>query len=132
MLLAPFRPRTYAAAVYLALAFPLGIAYFVGTVVGISHGLGLSILVVGVPILAATLGGVVAVSIGERALAEGLLASPPSVPRYEPLKPRPRSVSTVRASRPSCERSPGERREAAKTSYADRLPTARVGHSSGG
>ncbi|RLM51966.1 sensor domain-containing protein [Halorubrum sp. Atlit-28R] len=81
VLLTPFRPRTYAAAAYLALAFPLGIAYFVGTVVGISLGLGLSVLVVGVPILAATLGGVVAVSIGERALAEALLGAditPPS------------------------------------------------------
>ena len=80
MLLAPFRPRTYAAGVSLALAFPLGIAYFVGTVVGISHGLGLSVLVVGVPMLAATLGGVVAVSIGERARSRraSSLLHPPS------------------------------------------------------
>jgi len=81
VLSAPFRARTYAAALYLVLAFPAGIAYFVCTVVGLSLGLGLSVLLVGVPILAATLGGVVLVSIGERALARTLLGAeidPPS------------------------------------------------------
>jgi hypothetical protein len=83
VLLAPFRARTYAAAVYLALAFPLGIAYFVCTVVGISLGIGLSVLVVGVPILAATLGGVVVVSIGERALARTLLGAEIAAPSWK-------------------------------------------------
>ena len=81
VLSAPFRARTYAALLYLALAFPLGIAYFVCTVVGLSLGLGLSVLLVGVPILVATVGGVVLVSIGERALARTLLGAeidPPS------------------------------------------------------
>ena len=70
---APFRPRTYANLLYLALAFPLGLAYFVFVVVGLSLSVGLAILVVGVPLFF----GVLVVSIGlttvERLLAEVLL-----------------------------------------------------------
>ncbi|MEZ3164306.1 sensor domain-containing protein [Halorubrum sp. RMP-47] len=79
----PFRVRTYAAAVYLALSFPLGIAYFVCTVVGLSLGLSLSVLLVGVPILAATLGGVVLVSVGERVLARRLLGADVDAPSWK-------------------------------------------------
>jgi signal transduction histidine kinase len=43
--------RTYAQLAYLALAFPLGLAYFVFLVTGISVGAGLVIVWVGVPIL---------------------------------------------------------------------------------
>ena len=46
-----FRGRTYMRLVYLLLAFPLGIAYFVFLTTGISLGVGLSIIWVGVPIL---------------------------------------------------------------------------------
>lgn len=73
VLLVPFRRRTYAVLLYLALAFPLGIAYFVGTVVGLSLGISLSVLLVGIPIIAVTLGGVVLVAAGERVLARTLL-----------------------------------------------------------
>ena len=45
------RRRTYLRLLYLLLAFPLGIAYFVGLVTGISTGIGLTIVWVGVPIL---------------------------------------------------------------------------------
>ncbi len=43
--------RTYAQLAYLALAFPLGLAYFVFLVTGISVGVGLAVVWVGVPIL---------------------------------------------------------------------------------
>lgn len=74
-LLAPLRARTYGTLVYLALAFPLGLVYFVGTTVGLSVGLGLSVLVVGLPVVAATLGGVAVVAAGERLLAHHLLGA---------------------------------------------------------
>ncbi|MDB2260164.1 sensor domain-containing protein [Halorubrum ezzemoulense] len=83
VLSAPFRIRTYAAAAYLALSFPLGIAYFVCTAVGLSLGVSLSVLLVGVPILAATLGGVVLVSIGERVLARRLLGADIADPSWK-------------------------------------------------
>jgi hypothetical protein len=71
--LAPLRPRAYTTLVYLALAFPLGLAYFVVTVTGLSVGLGLSVILVGVPILAATLAFVLAAAAVERVLARHLL-----------------------------------------------------------
>ena len=53
--LAPFRGATYKRALYLVLAFPLGIAYFVALVAGTSIGLSLVVIWVGIPILVATL-----------------------------------------------------------------------------
>lgn len=79
MLLVPVRLRTYGVLLYLALSFPLGIGYFVGAVVGLSLGVGLSVLLIGFPILAATLGGVVLIAAGERALARRLLGA--DIPR---------------------------------------------------
>ncbi|OYR78673.1 histidine kinase [Halorubrum ezzemoulense] len=73
LLLVPFRLRTYGVILYLVLAFPLGIGYFVGTVVGLSLGISLSVFLVGLPILAATIGGVVLVAAGERVMARRLL-----------------------------------------------------------
>jgi len=79
----PFRLRTYAVVLYLALSFPLGIAYFVGTVVGLSVGLGLSVLLVGLPILAVTLGGLLVVATAERALARTLLDADIPAPSWK-------------------------------------------------
>ena len=45
-------PQSYVNILYLLLSFPLGIAYFVFLVTGISLGFGLLIIWVGVPILA--------------------------------------------------------------------------------
>lgn len=45
-------PHTYLNLFYLMLSFPLGIAYFIFLITGISIGIGLSLIVVGVPILA--------------------------------------------------------------------------------
>lgn len=57
---APFSPQTYRNLAYLALAFPLGLAYFIPLVVGLSLGVGLAVMVVGVPLIL----GVLAVSLG--------------------------------------------------------------------
>ena len=45
------RPRTYGSLLYLWLGFPLGLAYFVGLTVGISAGLPLTIVWIGLAIL---------------------------------------------------------------------------------
>lgn len=55
--LAPFRLRTYSNLLYLMLAFPLGLAYFIFLAVGLPLGLGLTILWIGIPILALVFAG---------------------------------------------------------------------------
>jgi len=68
-----FQGRTYRHLAYLALAFPLGLMYFVFLVTGISVGFGLVVVWVGVPIL---LGMVLAwrgIGTFERGLHRGLL-----------------------------------------------------------
>jgi hypothetical protein len=49
------QPRTYTNLVYLAMSFPLGLAYFILLVVGFSLGVSLLIIWVGIPILVAML-----------------------------------------------------------------------------
>ena len=66
-------PQTYINIFYLLLAFPLGIAYFVFLVTGISVGASLIIIWVGVPILALVLAGSWAMCEFERMLAVSLL-----------------------------------------------------------
>ena len=66
-------PQSYINILYLLLAFPLGIAYFVFLVTGISVGAGLIIIWVGVPILALALAGSWLLCELERVLAIGLL-----------------------------------------------------------
>ena len=56
----PFDPQTYLNLLYLALAFPLGLLYVIFAVVGVSLGVALTIVIVGVPILLV----VVAVALG--------------------------------------------------------------------
>src|SRR6185295_8476246 len=90
-LCAPFELRSYANLLYLALAFPLGLAYFVFLVVGLSVGLGTVIIWVGVPILAAVLAGSFAFSMFERELAIRLLGA--EVPPMTPATGGPQSVS---------------------------------------
>jgi len=48
------RPRTYGNLLYLWLGFPLGLAYFIGLTVGISAGVPLTIVWIGLAILLAT------------------------------------------------------------------------------
>lgn len=71
--LAPFRPRTYANLLYLALAFPLGLGYFLFVVIGLSLSVGLAVLVVGVPFFFGVLVVAVGLTTVERLLAEALL-----------------------------------------------------------
>lgn len=50
----PFQARSYTNLIYLLLAFPLGMAYFVFLITALSLGAGLSITIVGLPILGLT------------------------------------------------------------------------------
>jgi len=65
--------QTYEHVLYLLLSFPLGILYYVVTVVGLALGLGLSVLVVGLGILFGLVLGVRAIASFERWLANRLL-----------------------------------------------------------
>jgi len=67
------KPQSYVNIFYLLSAFPLGIAYFVFLVTGISLGASLVIIWVGVPILALVLAGSWAMCKFERFLAVRLL-----------------------------------------------------------
>lgn len=66
-------PQSYLNILYLFLAFPLGIFYFVFLVTGISLGFGLLIVWVGVPVLVLVLVGSRVLGELERVLAIGLL-----------------------------------------------------------
>lgn len=69
----PARRETYRRLAYLLLAFPLGLLYFVGLVVGISIGIGLSVILVGIPILAFVVGTALLAAQFERRLVSRLL-----------------------------------------------------------
>jgi hypothetical protein len=71
---APFRLQTYRNLLYLGLALPLGFVYFVVFVVGIALGVGLSIVLVGLPILATMVVIGLLLAAVERRLATALLA----------------------------------------------------------
>ena len=66
-------PQSYLNIVYLLLGLPLGIAYFVFLVTGISVGFGLIVIWVGVPILVLVLAGSWVLCQFERLMAVGLL-----------------------------------------------------------
>src|SRR6476659_10025237 len=78
---APFRLRTYTNLLYLLLAFPLGLAYFVFLAVGLTTGIGL-------PILALTFAGSWAFAAFERQAAILLLGAdvPPMLPPPSPAQ----------------------------------------------
>jgi len=73
--LAPFQARSYTNLVYLLLSFPLGMAYFIFLVTGLSLSLGLMITILGVPILGLTLVGSWWLAALERRMAIGLLGA---------------------------------------------------------
>lgn len=79
---APIEARSYANLLFLALAFPLGLTYFIFLVVGLSLGFGLLIIWVGVPILALVVAGSWLFAAMERRLAIHLLGAhvPPMAP----------------------------------------------------
>ncbi|HSF42916.1 MAG TPA: sensor domain-containing protein [Thermoanaerobaculia bacterium] len=80
--LAPVRVRTYTNLLYLALAFPVGIGYFIFLTVGLALGFGLTILWIGLPILALVFAGSWGLAALERQLAIHLLGAdvPPMSP----------------------------------------------------
>jgi Putative sensor len=83
---APLRLRTYTNLLYLLLAFPLGLIYFVFLTVGLTTGFGLVIVWIGIPILAMVLAGSWGLAALERQLAIHALGAevPPMLPRIAP------------------------------------------------
>jgi len=84
--MAPFRLQTYANLLYLALAFPLGLAYFIFLTVGLPLGYGLTFIWIGIPILGLVFAGSWWMSALERRIAIGLLGAevPPMAPPPSP------------------------------------------------
>jgi hypothetical protein len=78
---APIRASTYKRLVYLLLAFPLGLAYFVVFTTASSLGVGLAFTIVGIPILIGTLIATTAAARLEAHLAEWLLGRETAHPR---------------------------------------------------
>ena len=74
--------QTYLNLLYLLLAFPLGIAYFVFLIAGLSTGVGLLVVFVGVPILMGVLLACRGLGAFERLLARAMLhvTIPPPLP----------------------------------------------------
>jgi hypothetical protein len=70
---APFRLRTYKNLLYLMLAFPLGLGYFVFLSVGLTAGIGLTIVWIGLFLLAVVFAGSWAFAAFERQMAIHLL-----------------------------------------------------------
>jgi hypothetical protein len=83
---APFRLRTYTNLLYLMLAFPLGLAYFVFLAVGLAAGFGLTLVWIGIPLLALVFAGSWAFATFERQMAIHLLGAevPPMIPLIVP------------------------------------------------
>jgi hypothetical protein len=75
-------PRSYRNLVFLLLAFPLGLVYFVFLVCGLSVGVGLTVIWIGLPLLALVLVTSRGMVLGERWLATTLLGAdlPPAGP----------------------------------------------------
>jgi hypothetical protein len=79
---APFRLRTYTNLLYLALAFPTGLLYFIFLAVGLSVGAGLTLIWIGIPILAVVFAGSWGLAALERQMAIHALGAevPPMTP----------------------------------------------------
>ncbi|ADQ66576.1 hypothetical protein C499_02429 [Halogeometricum borinquense DSM 11551] len=76
----PFRVQTYKNLVYLALGFPFGLVSFVTLTSGLTAGAGLSVTLIGIPILLATIAAGTALASVEAGLTRALVgvnASPP-------------------------------------------------------
>jgi len=83
---APFRLRTYKNLLYLTLAFPLGLVYFIFLSVGLTAGVGLTIVWIGLLLLAIVFAGTWAFAAFERQMAIHLLEADiaPRVPSPGP------------------------------------------------
>lgn len=86
---APWRLQTWSNLLYLALSFPLGLAYFLFLVIGLSLGFSLTIVWIGLPILALVLAGSWGFAALERQLAIRLLRAevPPMAPHAAATDP---------------------------------------------
>jgi len=93
-LMAPVEVRTYTNLFYLALAFPLGLFYFIFLLTGLALGFGLTIIWIGLPILAIVFAACWGMAALERRLAMLLLGAevPPMAPR---ATGQPRDVWTA-------------------------------------
>ncbi|RQG91826.1 sensor domain-containing protein [Natrarchaeobius chitinivorans] len=87
----PFRLQTYSNLLYLAVAFPLGLLYFVTVVTGVSLGVGLSVTLVGIPILAFLVGFVMVLAALEAVLTTHLVGVDTPLPAAL-RKENPRSL----------------------------------------
>lgn len=67
--------RTYKNVAYLLMSFPLGLAYFLFLIIGLSLGVGLSFILIGIPLLIFVLGMSLALIEFERTLANTLLGT---------------------------------------------------------
>ncbi|HEV8578764.1 MAG TPA: sensor domain-containing protein [Thermoanaerobaculia bacterium] len=83
---APLRLRTYTNLLYLLLAMPLGLIYFIFLSVGLTTGFGLVIVWIGIPILALVFAGSWGLAALERQLAIHALGAevPPMLPQIAP------------------------------------------------
>jgi len=81
---APLEARSYTNFVFLALAFPMGLAYFVFLSVGLSLGIGLAIIWIGFPLLALMFAASWGLTALERQLAIHLLGA--EVPPMGPMR----------------------------------------------
>jgi len=88
---APFRLRTYKNLLYLMLAFPLGLGYFIFLSVGLTAGVGLTIVWIGLFLLALVLAGTWAFAAFERQMAIHLLDAEVA-PMLPPPSPAQRTV----------------------------------------
>ncbi|QLG60481.1 sensor domain-containing protein [Halorarum salinum] len=77
----PLRRQTYRNLAYLALAFPLGLVYFVTVSIGLSLGAGLLVTWFGLPIVVLTLVGATVIAGVEATLARRLLGTDVDLPR---------------------------------------------------
>jgi hypothetical protein len=87
---APIEARSYTNLLFLVLAFPLGLTYFLFLTVGLALGVGLTLIWIGIPILALVFAGSWGMTALERQLAIHLLgaAVPPMSPAAAPAAPR--------------------------------------------
>ena len=90
------RPQTWLNLLYLLLAFPLGLAYFIVLVIGVSTGAALAVLIVGLGILLATLAAWRGMATIERGLARGVLGVPIATPPELPAAPLERILRWLR------------------------------------
>ena len=89
---APIEARSYTNLLFNVLAFPLGLAYFIFLTVGLSLGVGLTLIWIGLPILALVFAGSWGMAALERQLAIHLLGAvvPPMSPRAPAIPAAPR------------------------------------------